>query len=259
MLPAPHSGVIVDERGIILTNAHVAQFFLLRNYPTENNVDCVIRMGSPARTLYTARLLYFPSTWMAANAHKIVQDAPTGTGEHDYAFLYITGRTDPNASLPASFPHVSLSIREPQSGEEVLLAGYPAGFLEGQTVQMSLYSSSAKTTIGNVYTFHQGGGNDLISIGGTILSQHGSSGGAVVAAKDASLIGTIVTSTAGATTAERDLRAITPYHVNDSYEKETGKTLADLFSGNLLEKSALFNLTAAPSLGRALIEALESR
>src|SRR3989344_252919 len=28
------SGVIIDPRGIILTNAHVAQYFLLKNYPT---------------------------------------------------------------------------------------------------------------------------------------------------------------------------------------------------------------------------------
>ena len=255
--PISGSGVIVDDRGIVLTNAHVAQFFLLRDYPVKNNVECALRTGSPARPLYTATILYFPPAWMAANVHKITQQVPTGTGEHDYAFLLITGRTDPAAALPASFSSVPLSAREPDAGETVLLAGYPAGFLEGQTVQMNLFITTATTLISDVFTFHQGGGADLMSIGGTILSQHGSSGGAVVAARDASLIGTIVTSTTDGTTADRDLRSITVRHMNESYRAQTGESLEELFEGDVVQKAAAFNIMTVPSLSRALTAELE--
>lgn len=255
--PISGSGVIIDSRGIVLTNAHVGQFFLLKDYLVEDNVVCVIRTGSPARTLYTAQLLYFPPAWMAANASKITQQIPTGTGRNDYAFLRITGRTDPSASLPSSFPYLPPTGREPAKGEAVLLAGYPAGFLEGETVQTALYISTASTVIGDIFTFEQDGGSDLISVSGTILSQHGSSGGAVISAKDASVIGAIVTATTGGTTAERDLRAITLRHIGESYKAETGMPLDALFSGDIAQKAAVFNLTVAPSLSRALIEELE--
>ena len=255
--PISGSGVIVDSHGIVLTNAHVGQFFLLRNYTVKDNVTCTIRTGSPARNLYTAELLYLPPTWIAANARKIVQEVPTGTGRNDYAFLRITGRTDPAASLPPSFPFIPPTLRDPVIGEGVLLAGYPAGFIEGETVQTNLYSSSAKTSISAIYTFEEGGGSDLISVGGTILSQHGSSGGVVVTTQEASAIGTIVTATDGVTTAERDLRAITFRHIDESYRRETGEGLNDLFSSDFAQKASIFNLTIVPSLSRALIDELE--
>src|SRR5581483_7670669 len=47
--PISGSGVIIDTRGVILTNAHVAQFFLLKDYPFKNNIQCVVRTGSPAQ------------------------------------------------------------------------------------------------------------------------------------------------------------------------------------------------------------------
>ena len=33
--PISGSGVIVDSRGVVLTNAHVGQFFLLHDYPRQ--------------------------------------------------------------------------------------------------------------------------------------------------------------------------------------------------------------------------------
>ena len=46
--PTTGSGVIIDERGVILTNAHVAQYYLLEDYLVEDFVSCVIRTDSPA-------------------------------------------------------------------------------------------------------------------------------------------------------------------------------------------------------------------
>src|SRR6202021_1964720 len=52
------SGVIIDSRGIILTAAHVAQFFLLQDYLGPNTVTCLVRDGSPARRAYIAEPVY---------------------------------------------------------------------------------------------------------------------------------------------------------------------------------------------------------
>lgn len=254
--PISGSGIMIDSRGIVLTNAHVAQFFLLRDYPTAGNVDCVIRSGSPARAMYKAELLYFPSQWMTDNAKKIVAENPTGTGENDFAFLRITGPSGSN-TLPSSFPHVSMSVAENIENVPVVLAAYPAGFFDGATIQTNLFISSARTTIGQIFTFKEGGGADLFSAGGTILSQKGSSGGAVVRESDAALIGLIATATQGATTAERDLRAITVSHINKSITEQTGSGLAALLTGDIAQKALLFNLNVVPTLKQTLVEVLE--
>src|SRR3989344_7756180 len=39
------SGVVIDSRGVILTNAHVGQYFLLRDYLTPGNITCTVRIG----------------------------------------------------------------------------------------------------------------------------------------------------------------------------------------------------------------------
>ena len=46
--PVSGSGVIIDPRGVILTNAHVAQYVLLASQPNVG-LTCMIRTGSPAQ------------------------------------------------------------------------------------------------------------------------------------------------------------------------------------------------------------------
>ncbi|MDO8548380.1 MAG: serine protease, partial [bacterium] len=146
------SGLLVDPRGVVLTNAHVAQFFLLQKNPAPNTTSCTVRTGSPAVAAYTAQLLYLPPLWIAANVSQILSASPLGTGERDYALLYITGATQFASPLPSSFPALVLSIESPKQNDPVLLAGYPAGFLDANGVQKSLYISSAVSAIEQLYT-----------------------------------------------------------------------------------------------------------
>lgn len=254
--PISGSGVLIDPRGVILTNAHVAQFFLLRNYPIPENVSCVIRSGSPARPLYKAELLFLSPSWIRNNAEEISKANPTGTGEGDYALLRITESVHPGEQLPAAFPFVPIDTSYvPKLDDSVLLAGYPAGFLGGITIETNLYAVSSFATIEGIYTF-ESNTEDLISVGGTPVAQKGSSGGGVVDVKSGKLVGIFVTSTDASTTGARDLRAITLPHINRNLSAYV-KSMESLLSGDLAAEAAQFKLTTEPTLRQLLIEALD--
>ena len=246
--PISGSGVVVDSRGIILTNAHVGQYFLLKDYGVKNNVQCVVRIGSPAQTRYTAELLYLPPAWVSTNAPKILLNEPTGTGENDYAFLRITGTTNPSGILPPSFAALAMDASSQDTGTRTLLASYPAGLIDGLTIETNLYQSSAFTLIGALYSFDGGNQVDVFSIGGTIISQAGSSGGAVVDASSGKLLGIITTASASTTTAGRDLNAISIGHINRSLVAAGEGGVVELLSGNLAAKASAFNSNVAPTL-----------
>ncbi len=254
--PITGSGVIIDPRGVVITNAHVAQFFLLKDYPVENGLKCILRTGSPARHTYTAELLYIPPEWINLHASDITKSEPKGTGEHDYAFLRITGRTDPNLKLSTKLPFVSIDTNNMgiSTGDNVLAAAYPAGFLGGISIQRDLYSVSSIATVGELFTFVENT-IDLISIGGTVVSQRGSSGGAVVSDKN-KLIGIIVTSTQADTTAERDLRAITTGYINNALIENAGTTIEGLLFGDIALKAKLFNMGTAKVLTNVFLQYL---
>lgn len=254
--PVSASGVMIDPEGVIITNAHVGQYYLLKNYPTPNFVECIIRTGSPAVPMYTSELLFIPPSWVRDNAQKIDDETPTGNGEHDYALVRITGTVNPSGQLPASFATLPVALNAPETGDKLVVAGYPAGFLGGITVQKELYAASANATIGQLYTY---GGNtvDLFSIGGTVVAQQGSSGGAA-ADSNGILYGIIVTSSDAPDTASRDLRAISTNYIVRDFEKESGTSLENFLSGNLAETARLFNLTVAPTLSKAITNVLDN-
>jgi hypothetical protein len=245
--PISGSGVIIDTRGVILTNAHVGQFFLLTNYGSTGNIQCVVRTGSPATPAYTAELLYLPPTWVNANASQIISQQATGTGENDYSFLLITGPVSSGMPYPSSFPALVMNMSDPSVNTSAFLAAYPAGFLGGTTIQTNLYASSALSTVQALYTFNNPSQVDLVSLGGTVVAQSGSSGGAVINAATGSLIGIITTETQGTTTSSRDLNAITLAHVNRSLTALGQGGIAGMLGGDVLEKAATFNSTVAPS------------
>jgi hypothetical protein len=249
------SGIIIDPRGVILTNAHVAQFFLLKDFPTPNFMSCIIRTGSPAYPRYTAELMFLPPTWIRDNAQKIDDESPTGTGERDYALLRITGGVSASVALPSQFPFLLVGTQPPDIGSDVLQAGYAAGFLGGITIQNELYASSAWTKVRDVYTFNANT-VDLFSLGGSIVAQSGSSGGPVVNT-DGVVQGVIVTSTQAADTASRDLRAITTSYIIRDFTEERGKSLkAVLSTERLSDEVEIYNKVYFPTAKAALVAEL---
>lgn len=248
------SGVVIDERGVILTNAHVAQYMLLATDPTMK-MECFIRTGSPSQNRYKAELLFLPSPWIAEHAADIAAKRPTGTGEHDYALLRIANTID-GTSLPASFPYLPFDTREviAFAGDKVLLAGYPAEFAIQGSRGTTLYPTSVFTRIGELLTFGESS-VDLVSLGGAVLAQSGSSGGATVNLWG-QLVGIISTTSAGETTAERELRAITLSYISRDLAIQTGSTLSIFLAGDLSAKASVFINTEAPALTAKLLENL---
>lgn len=258
--PTSGSGVVIDPRGLILTNAHVAEYFLLKDYLTPDFVQCVIRTGEPARNRYRARLLYLSPLWLQANYQKIRLAEPTGTGEHDFALLLITESVNAEASpLPTIYPFLPLDFTNEMlhARNQALVAGYPAGLLSGINIQKEFYPSSSVVTTGQVLTFHEKTA-DVFSIGGSPLAQEGSSGGAVVSS-EGKLIGLIVTASAAATTGGRDLHAITPSHIAASFREDTGSDIKDLLASDLAATAQSFNENVAPALTNLLESALQKK
>ena len=246
---ATGSGVIIDPRGIILTNAHVAQNFLFENAPTFGNTDCIIRAGSPASPFYDAEILYISPSWIKENASSIKQENPRGTGEHDFALLHITRSIRNGISLPERFPALSPDMKGDgiSLGKPVLLASYPAGFLGSATIEKDLYPASAVALIKEIFTFKTSS-LDLFSVGGSVVAQKGSSGSGVVSLETGKLAGIIVTSTEGHTTADRDLQAITFSHMSESMQKDIGFSLSQFLSGDPAEESSSFQKNISPVL-----------
>ncbi len=243
--PISGSGVIIDPRGVILTNAHVAQYVLLAQ-SSRINLSCSVRTGAPATARWTAEILYLPPVWIEGHAREIGTLHPTGTGEHDYALLRITGSTD-GTPLPPAFPYLPVDTREAIgfSGDRVLVVSYPAEFL-ASAAQFIMYPASSVTTIGELMTFitHT---VDLISLGGIIEAQGGSSGGAVVNAWGR-LIALISTTSEGETTALRDLRAVTLAYINRDLTAQTHFDLPTTLGGDVAAEALDFNTHEAPRL-----------
>jgi hypothetical protein len=239
--PISGTGVVINENGLILTNAHIAQYFLLKDYREKDYLKCVGRTGSPAYPKYNLELVYISPDWVAENKGILKKQNPTGTGENDYAFLRVTNMID--GSDTSKFIYISPNTRELINvSEPVLLASYPAGFLGGISIIQDLNITSAVTNIQDIYTFKDGT-IDIISVGGTVVSQKGSSGGLVVD-KNTSLIGIITTSSDGNTTSSRGLNAITLSYINRSLQREISmdmrnfleldhKNFAESFKNNL--------------------------
>jgi S1-C subfamily serine protease len=242
------SGVLIDPKGIILTNAHVAQYFLF----ADRGVVCSIRSGRPAVDRYMAKPIYIPSRWVEANPGVIAEEGPSGTGEYDYALLAVNSGSD-SSKVPSSFPYVPLATEAPVAKAAVLIGSYGAGTLETNQILTNLYSTLVLGSVKQVLTF---GDNtpDMLWFVGSPASQEGSSGGGVVD-ESGQLVATVTTSTLSGDASIRSLGAITSSYIRREFASETGGSLDTLLSEPVETAIASF-ATQAPVLEAILSEHL---
>lgn len=241
------TGFLIDEQGVILTNAHVGQFLLLESLPDRYDIDCTVRVGQTSEAAYDAELLYISPSWLLENVDLIKDLKPKGTGENDFALLYITEAVNGH-SKPDSFTYLQPAtspLLTSVKGDTVILVGYPSTGIASGTRMV------ATTTITDLYTFDSGKA-DIFSVEATPLGYHGVSGGPVIDHLGRA-IGVITTKDPNTTV----LNAITLAHIDRSIKQETGSDLMTILSGDLSYRVKLFNATIAPILSEILTRELQ--
>ncbi len=241
------SGAIIDPKGVILTNSHVAQYVLISDYLNTSNRNCVARTGSPAKNTYNIKVLYISSAWVKNNIHTISEEAPQGTGQSDYAFLYITGYT--NGPQTNSYPFIPLGKDNLNSGDQIKVYGYPAGSANGNYVKNSLSKVTDTSTISDIYSFTGDQATDLIISPSEKIAERGSSGGPIV--ENGYVEGIITTSLQNNGT--KSFSAITGEYINRDLQSNAGFSLNTLESGDLGQNSSSFENSTGFSLARDLI------
>jgi hypothetical protein len=247
------TGFFIHDKGIILTNAHVAQYLLLQNTEFFGKTTCSIRTGSPATLSYEAELLYIPPSWIFAHATNLIQESPTGTGERDYALLYITKSLTGNP-LPSTFPALQLSsiaLLPEAKNQRVQVSGYPAESMLSSRNLDNITPQTAWSSISEIYTFGTRQA-DVIGVRGTFIGEQGSSGGPVLNTQN-SVIGVISTRGDDTIDGKGSLRAITTAHIDTTILEESGFSLARMVSGDVANRARIFSTTIAPLLTQILV------
>ncbi|MFA7193692.1 MAG: serine protease [Candidatus Paceibacterota bacterium] len=243
------SGVIISSSGVVLTNAHVAQQFLLK----DAGYNCTLRRENIPLYGFNAVPLYISETWIEENYRQINNSSPTGTGKYDYALLLITGNTNPTLALPA-FP--SLKINTDSNfldvGDTVTIAGYPGKMTSSLEIAKNTELQTDRVRIREIFTLGQNT-VDVVATGDTTVAQRGSSGGG--AFKDNVLGGIIVSTNTGSSAEYLVANVLTLSYINREIKNETGRSLSSFITGNLQTQAEDFELVA-PRLEELLMRNL---
>ncbi len=251
------TGFFINKKGVILTNAHVAQFLLLEgNDEDVIDAECIVRTGNPAVPTYHAELLYLSPMWVYENAALIAEETPRGTGERDYALLYVSEPLK-DRTLPETFPSLTLDtdlLSIHTKGISILTSGYPAEALFREGARARLVPVIASTTLRELYTF---GSNyaDIFSVSESPVGAQGASGGPI-ARESGDVIGLIVTKGNEETEGQYSLHAITVSYINRTIIEETGYSLRDNMQGDLAYRGDVFKGALTPFLAKLLTEEL---
>ena len=250
------TGFFVSPEGVVMTNAHVAQFLLLEAVHNTGTTKCVLRAGDPAAPLYEANLLYISPAWVQQHANLITEKRPRGTGERDFALLYVTAGIN-NKPMPQYFPYLALNtnpLSKRTIGDTVTVAGYPAETALAHDAHANLRPQAARTDIVNLYTFDSNTA-DVIAIGESAVGEFGASGGPILNGKN-KVIGLI--STKGSPNdGTKSLRGLSLSYINRTMIEESTFDLSRTMSGAIELRARLFTETIATFLSKVLEAELE--
>jgi len=236
------TGTVIDPRGVILTNAHVAEHFLASYFSP--GIECSVRNVNTGEE-YRAQVLFMPSRWVAGHAGDLLKTDEYGTGEDDFSLLIITGRVFQALPLPSSFSFINPEISTRASaGEHVYIAGYPA---TAGTVSRAnpLPLAVEDSVISDTLTFTNGAA-DVLVVPAESVSDRGSSGGPVVDSSSQSLLGIIVT------TAPHEANALALPYLEQEMANETGNGFSSMLAGDVTGTSLRFLSSTGSSLFSAL-------
>ena len=177
-------------------------------------------------------MFYIPSTWVKNNSGILSKMNPTGNGEKDYAIVKTTDSISADAPNPP-LPYLEESQNDPAQSENIYLAGYPAGFSDGNLLDSSLYEITQKVSVVNTYAL--GGKNSgEIFTSPTLLAERGSSGGAVVD-NNGKLLGIMFATGLDPYSGRKNIQAISIPYIQNDLQNETGKILSWYRSNSEIE------------------------
>ncbi len=248
------TGFIIHEQGVILTNAHVAQGLILEE--VRGNGNCIVRTGNPAEPTYEVELLYISIAWIIEHADELAQTQPKGTGERDFALLYISNGLN-NEPAPARFPYLDIYtelLSIDAIGRPVRVTGYPAATVfANDSITAPLTLESADTRVTEMMTF---GANvaDVFSLSGIPLGEQGVSGSPVTDPAGRAL-GMISTLGNADMFGSGSLRALTLSYIDRTITAESGRDLDSYVRGDVALRSQLFRDLIVPFLQNVLQDA----
>ncbi len=233
------SGVIISPEGVVLTNAHVAQFFILED--VNSGIDCAIYKENIPTFGYKADILYISPAWVSENFTTISDPSPRGTGEKDFALLLITKSTNPVLSLPSRFAYTRFNLNDSvyTKNRPISVAGFPGVPLSIFDLAKAGNLITDNNRIQDVFTFRNRNSIDIFSTFRSPVAGRGASGGGIFYQND--LIG--VTVTISPENGGFKINAITTTYINDALVNEIGQNLISLLSGDLNEQINIFRET----------------
>ncbi len=220
------SGVVINSKGIVLTNAHVAEYVLLEDYMNSPSYSCNIRTGSPAKNSYKADVIYLSPTWVANNSNSLTRLNSVGTGANDYAFLRLKTSSQNNTVNPVTSSDIS--TEKNSISQKIILGGYPSENITADQLDKNLKFVSENSSITDLYGINGDDTKDLISTEATTLAQKGSSGGAIFSSQG--ILTGIMVATTLTDNGLKNIRGIALSYINQNLISSYGKTIYELIN-----------------------------
>ena len=206
------SGVMVNARGLVLTNAHVAEIA-----ESAGEKNCQARHGNPAESFAGIEVVFTADT-----SAKITD---TEVPERDFAFLRLVESREP-------FAFAAIDFAPAREGESFLTLGYPSEFLQGVNAEANANLVFSVLTVAGFSDLDDDRATvEAYVFRGGLALQQGSSGTAIFR-RSGGVAGLVFATTKGVTTADRDGVALTVPYMERIMRLETGEGLAEFIASH---------------------------
>lgn len=242
------SGVVISPDGLILTDAHVAYFFLLG----EDGVGCSITHPSFPIFGYPGQVVYISPDWVRKNRAVIGGTHTTASGEEDYAFVAFAPNSAPASLGALRYAPISLSEPVAETGDRLTVAGYP-----GAAATPEGYGSSSRLKVDEVQVedvdSFGGSSVDIVQTSRTDVAGSGSSGGgAFLRGKLAGITVTIYRLGSG-----YGINSLSLPWINRDLKRDAGVSISDLIDEDPDAAAASFWSAEGESLAEIVRAALD--